>query len=50
MSLEPWPAEWMRATFAAVPKMLVTGCSAGGAGAILNYPYIRQAMGDQAQC
>jgi hypothetical protein len=42
--------EWMRTTFAAVPKMLVTGCSAGGAGAILNYHYIRQAMGDQAQC
>ena len=42
--------EWMRATFAAVPKMLVTGCSAGGAGAILNYHFIRRAMGDHAQC
>ena len=27
--------DWMNKTFATVPKMLVTGCSAGGAGAIL---------------
>ena len=42
--------DWMRSTFATVPKMLVTGCSAGGAGAILNYHFIRQTMGAQAQC
>jgi len=41
---------WLRDTFANVPKMLVTGCSAGGAGAILNYHFIREAMGTQAQC
>jgi hypothetical protein len=43
-------AEWLRATFATVPKMLVTGCSAGGAGAILNYHFLREGMGAQAQC
>ena len=42
--------DWIRATFANVPKMLVTGCSAGGAGSILNYHFLRQAMGTQAQC
>jgi hypothetical protein len=42
--------EWMRGAFATVPKMFVTGCSAGGAGAILNYHFIRQGMGEQAQC
>jgi len=42
--------DWMRGAFANVPKMLVTGCSAGGAGAILNYHFIRQGMGTQAQC
>jgi hypothetical protein len=43
-------SDWIRTTFATVPKMLVTGCSAGGAGAILNYHFLRQAMGTQAQC
>jgi hypothetical protein len=42
--------EWLRTAFSDVPKMLVTGCSAGGAGAILNYHFIRQGMGSQAQC
>lgn len=42
--------DWMHKTFATVPRMLVTGCSAGGAGAILNYPFIRQGMGGSAQC
>jgi hypothetical protein len=43
-------AEWIRGAFSTVPKMLVTGCSAGGAGAILNYHFLRQTMGQQAQC
>ncbi len=42
--------DWMHKTFATVPKMFVTGCSAGGAGAILNYPFIREGMGASAQC
>ena len=42
--------DWLHKTFATVPKMLVTGCSAGGAGAILNYHYIRQGMGTSVQC
>ncbi len=41
---------WMKKTFAAVPKLFVTGCSAGGAGAILNYAFIRQGMGSSVQC
>ncbi|MET0594763.1 MAG: pectin acetylesterase-family hydrolase [Polyangiaceae bacterium] len=42
--------DWLKSKFSVVPKMLVTGCSAGGAGAILNYHFIREAMGTQAQC
>jgi hypothetical protein len=42
--------DWVRGTFSTVPKLLVTGCSAGGAGAILNYHFIREAMGQNAQC
>jgi Pectinacetylesterase len=42
--------DWLRQTFAVVPKLFVTGCSAGGAGAILNYHFIRAGMGNQAQC
>jgi hypothetical protein len=42
--------EWIRSTFTTVPRMLVTGCSAGGAGAILNYHFLRQGMGQNAQC
>lgn len=42
--------DWMRKTFGTVPKMLVTGCSAGGAGAIINYHFIRKGMGSNVQC
>jgi hypothetical protein len=42
--------DWLHKTFATVPKMLVTGCSAGGAGAILNYPFMREGMGSSVQC
>ena len=42
--------DWLHRTFAAVPKMFVTGCSAGGAGAIINYPFVRQGMGSNVQC
>jgi hypothetical protein len=42
--------DWMQKTFATVPRLFVTGCSAGGAGAILNYAFIRQGMGSNVQC
>ncbi len=40
---------WANTTFPVVPRMLVTGCSAGGAGAIINYHYFRKGM-EGAQC
>jgi hypothetical protein len=43
-------AAWIAQTFPTVPKLFVTGCSAGGAGALLNYPVLRSALGAQAQC
>jgi hypothetical protein len=42
--------DWLKETFATVPKLFVTGCSAGGAGATLNYAFIRQGMGSSVQC
>jgi hypothetical protein len=42
--------DWLKQSFPAVPKMLVTGCSAGGAGAIVNYHFIRNGMGSNVQC
>jgi hypothetical protein len=42
--------DWIKTHFTHVPKMLVTGCSAGGAGAIINYHFIRKGMGDAVQC
>jgi hypothetical protein len=41
---------WLKQTFTSVPKFMVTGCSAGGAGALINYHFFREGMGDQAQC
>jgi hypothetical protein len=41
--------EWMNGEFKTVPKLLVTGCSAGGAGAIINYHFVRRGM-KGAQC
>jgi len=35
---------WMNEQFTHVPKMLVNGCSAGGAGSIVNYYFIRTGM------
>ena len=35
---------WIDANFTHVPKMLVTGCSAGGAGAITNYFFLRSGV------
>ena len=43
-------ATWIAQTFPIVPKLFVTGCSAGGAGALLNYPVIRSTLGAQVQC
>lgn len=36
--------DWMAWQFPSVPRMLVTGCSAGGAGATANYYYVRTGM------
>jgi len=40
---------WLAQTFQSVPKMFVTGCSAGGAGSLLNYHFIRKGMGSQVE-
>jgi hypothetical protein len=42
--------DWIKQKFSSIPKLLVTGCSAGGAGAILNYHSTRTALGDGVQC
>jgi hypothetical protein len=36
--------DWMAGEFQSVPKLLVTGCSAGGAGATVNYYYMRRGL------
>jgi len=36
--------EWIDGNFTHVPKMLATGCSAGGAGAITNYHFLRKGV------
>ncbi|HUH03576.1 MAG TPA: pectin acetylesterase-family hydrolase [Kofleriaceae bacterium] len=36
--------DWMAGQFESVPKLLVTGCSAGGAGAMVNYHWIREGL------
>ena len=36
--------KWIDANFTHVPKMLVTGCSAGGAGSLVNYHYLRKGV------
>jgi hypothetical protein len=36
--------EWIDANFTHVPRMLITGCSAGGAGAITNYWFMRNGI------
>jgi hypothetical protein len=35
---------WLADTFKVVPKLFVTGCSAGGIGALQNYYYVREGM------
>jgi hypothetical protein len=44
--------EWIDANFTHVPKLLSTGCSAGGAGAITNYYFLRNGVSaaEQATC
>lgn len=42
--------DWLKKTFPVVPKMLATGCSAGGAGSFLNYYFLRKGMGSAVQC
>jgi len=37
--------EWIDSQFTHVPRMLVTGCSAGGAGSITNYFFLRNGIG-----
>ncbi|HVR62634.1 MAG TPA: pectin acetylesterase-family hydrolase [Polyangia bacterium] len=36
--------QWLAGNFPTVPRMLVTGYSAGGSGALINYHYIRKGM------
>ena len=36
--------DWMAEQFQDVPRMLVTGCSAGGAGATINYHFLRNGL------
>lgn len=36
--------DWMATEFRSVPKLLVTGCSAGGAGSTVNYYYMRKGL------
>ena len=36
--------DWMAGEFADVPRLLVSGCSAGGAGAMVNYHWIRTGL------
>jgi hypothetical protein len=40
---------WMHGAFPTMPRLFVTGCSAGGIGALQNYFYVRQGM-TGAQC
>jgi hypothetical protein len=40
---------WLKDRFTAIPKLLVTGCSAGGIGALQNYYFVREAL-TGAQC
>jgi hypothetical protein len=35
---------WLDANFTHVPKMFVTGCSAGGVGAMVNYHFLRKGI------
>jgi pectinacetylesterase len=42
--------DWVQKAFPVVPRLFVTGCSAGGAGALLNYPFIRDGLGSNVQC
>jgi hypothetical protein len=36
--------DWMAGQFQEIPRMLVTGCSAGGAGATANYYFVRTGL------
>ncbi len=36
--------KWLDSNFTHVPKMLVTGCSAGGAGSLVNYRFLRNGV------
>lgn len=36
--------DWMAGAFPKIPRMLVTGCSAGGAGATANYYFVRSGL------
>jgi hypothetical protein len=40
--------DWVKDHFRKIPKLLVTGCSAGGIAALQNYLYIREGL--DAQC
>lgn len=42
--------DWLGRTFPDMPRLLVSGCSAGGTGALSNYPYIRLGLEEEVQC
>lgn len=42
--------KWIGENFEDIPKLLVTGCSAGGAGALINYHFFRQGLESAVQC
>ncbi|MBM4363909.1 MAG: hypothetical protein FJ104_14615, partial [Deltaproteobacteria bacterium] len=42
--------EYVKQNFQDIPQLLVDGCSAGGAAALVNYHFIRDGLGAQAQC
>jgi hypothetical protein len=41
--------EWANQTFATIPQLLITGCSAGGTSSVVNYHFIRKGL-TGAQC
>jgi hypothetical protein len=41
--------EWVRLMFPTIPRLLVTGCSAGGTGSLVNYHFFRKGL-PAAQC
>jgi hypothetical protein len=41
--------EWLRLMFPSIPRLLISGCSAGGTGSLVNYHFFRKGL-PNAQC